>query len=185
MHVTFPNLHFDFGVSRSLEPWKLTTDRLQAFAPAPRETAGPVGLHAAGRLEGFMSDSWAQCWDPLRPSVWPTQSLLPLAPHSQQCFSVLWRGIPVTGLYTLVLTDITNKGLTQILLTTMPQFDYFFYCYGNFRVNYCNIATKDDDGDMIVFFSSRGKDNWGTFTFHSTQKWQFFEHYNVICNVSV
>lgn len=63
--------------------------------------------------------------------------LLQLARHSQHCSSVL-------GFI------LTHTGLAQILLITMPQFDYFC-CYSTSAVNYSNIATNDNNEGMIVF----------------------------------
>lgn len=44
LHATYPKLDFYSGTSRSLELRERPADRREAFAPAPRETAGPVGL---------------------------------------------------------------------------------------------------------------------------------------------
>ena len=127
MHGTYPKLRL--GVSGS---WGLGAVTRQAVArAAPRESAGHAALrHAAGTprgLEGFTSDSWSQCWDPLGPSVRATRAFLQLSSNRSTLF--FCSGKPRHW----VLRDITNRGNpnpVHYIYTTMVIWYGFFLLRG-------------------------------------------------------
>lgn len=104
-----------------------------------------------------MSDSWSQCWDPLRPSVRATQSLLQLARHSTLYFCSV-KGHPC---HWALIFDVERHHKHRVNPNPVNY---------NATVWLFLLLLQRIIMEIWLFLLSVGKDNWGTLNFHSTQK---------------